>query len=470
MSFLDNIIDIADFMWSNIIGYVLLGVGLYYTIRLGFPQIKYAGEIKKALKKNLKSEDNVSGFGALAAAVGGQVGTGSLVGVASALVAGGPGAIFWMWMTSILGMVITFAETVLGQVYRVKLSDGTYRGGPAYYIKNGLGKKALSLITAFLYILGVGLCIAFMQTNSIAFGFRGVIDFNPIIVGIVVTILAGIITIGGVKRLTKVTSRLVPVMAALYVLVVLLIIITNISKLPSVIDMIFKSAFSAKAAAGGVIGASVMEAFRNGVARGLFSNDAGNGIAGIMHSSADVDHPAEQGFLGMFGTFVTTIIICSLTAFAILLTGVLGNGADGINLVQDAFSAQIGLAGRWVVALAMAFFGFTTLIADLFYGEANIIFIFKEKHKIPLLIYRIIAGVMFIISTQLSLDTVWGLIDVFVGILVFVNVISLLFLFQSVKTVLNDFKAQRKEGKNPVWNRKENELYVDQGEYENFEV
>ena len=211
MFLLDNILNIADFLWSNIIGYVLLGVGLFYTLRLGFPQIKYAKDIKDVLKKNLKSDDNVSGFGALAAAVGGQVGTGSLVGVASALVAGGPGAIFWMWITSILGMVITFAETVLGQVYRVKLSDGTYRGGPAYYIRNGLGKKVLGIITAFLYIIGVGLCIAFMQTNSIAKGFQGVIEFNPIIVGVVVTILAGIITIGGVKRLTKVTGYLVPI-------------------------------------------------------------------------------------------------------------------------------------------------------------------------------------------------------------------------------------------------------------------
>lgn len=470
MFLLDNILDIADFLWSNIIGYVLLGVGLFYTIRLGFPQFRYAKDIKNVLKKNLKSDDNVSGFGALAAAVGGQVGTGSLVGVASALVAGGPGAIFWMWVTSILGMVITFAETVLGQVYRVELSDGTYRGGPAYYIRNGLGKKVLSVITAFLYIIGVGLCIAFMQTNSIANGFEDVIEFNPIIVGIIVTILAGIITIGGVKRLTTVTGYLVPVMAALYILIVLFIIITNISKLPSVIALIFKSAFSAQAAVGGVVGHTVMEAFRNGVARGLFSNDAGNGIAGIMHSSADVDHPAEQGFLGMFGTFVTTCIICSLTAFAILLTGVLGNGSDGINLVQDAFSAQIGLIGRWVVALAMAFFGFTTLIADLFYGESNIIHIFKGKNKIPLWIYRIIAGIMFIVSTKMPLEIVWGLIDVFVGILVFINVITLLFLFKSVKVVIDDYESQKKQGKMPVWDRKNNELYTDQDEYNDFEV
>lgn len=470
MFLLDNILDIADFMWSNIIGYVLLGVGLFYTIRLGFPQLKYAKDIKNVLKKNLKSDDNVSGFGALAAAVGGQVGTGSLVGVASALVAGGPGAIFWMWVTSLLGMVITFAETVLGQVYRVELSDGTYRGGPAYYIRNGLGKKVLSVITAFLYIIGVGLCIAFMQTNSIANGFEDVIDFNPIIVGIIVTILAGIITIGGVKRLTTVTGYLVPVMAAFYIIIVFFIIITNISKLPSVIALIFKSAFSAQAAVGCVVGHTVMEAFRNGVARGLFSNDAGNGIAGIMHSSADVDHPAEQGFLGMFGTFVTTCIICSLTAFAILLTGVLGNGSDGINLVQDAFSAQIGLIGRWVVALAMAFFGFTTLIADLFYGESNIIHIFKGKHKIPLWIYRIIAGIMFIVSTKMSLEIVWGLIDVFVGILVFINVITLMFLFKSVKVVIDDYESQKKQGKTPVWDRKNNELYTDQGEYNDFEV
>lgn len=449
-------IDIANFMWANVIGYVLLGVGLYYSIRLGFPQFRYAKDISHVIKKNLKSDSNVSGFAALATAVGGQVGTGSLVGVATALVAGGPGAIFWMWMTALLGMIITFAETVLGQVYRVKLEDGTYRGGPAYYVRFGLKSKVMSVITAFFYVIGVGLCIAFMQTNSIAQALTGVSNINPLYIGIVITIIAAIVTIGGVKRLTDISSKIVPVMAGLYILAVLFILITNITKVPAMLADIFKGAFGIKQAFAGLGGYTIMQAFRFGVARGLFSNDAGNGIAGIMHASADVKHPAEQGFLGMFGTFVTTIIICTLTAFAIMLTGVLGNGSDGIVLVQDAFQSQLGNIGRWMIFFAMLMFGFTTLIADLFYGETNILLIFKDKNKIPLWIYRIIAFAMFIISTQLELDVVWGIIDVFVGIIVFINVISLFLLFKKVKEVMSDYERQKREGiEDPVWERSE---------------
>ena len=449
-------IDIANFMWANVIGYVLLGVGLYYSIRLGFPQFRYAKDISHVIKKNLKSDSNVSGFAALATAVGGQVGTGSLVGVATALVAGGPGAIFWMWMTALLGMIITFAETVLGQVYRVKLEDGTYRGGPAYYVRFGLKSKIMSVITAFFYVIGVGLCIAFMQTNSIAQALTGVSNINPLYIGIVITIIAAIVTIGGVKRLTDISSKIVPLMAGLYILAVLFILITNITKVPAMLADIFKGAFGIKQAFAGLGGYTIMQAFRYGVARGLFSNDAGNGIAGIMHASADVKHPAEQGFLGMFGTFVTTIIICTLTAFAIMLTGVLGNGSDGIVLVQDAFQSQLGNIGRWMIFFAMLMFGFTTLIADLFYGETNILLIFKDKNKIPLWIYRIIAFAMFIISTQLELDVVWGIIDVFVGIIVFINVISLFLLFKKVKEVMNDYERQKREGiEDPVWERSE---------------
>ena len=246
-------------------------------------------------------------------------------------------------------------------------------------------------------------------------------------------------------------------MAGAYVLVVLIIVILNIKQFPAVLALIFKSAFSAQAAVGGIVGHTVMDAFRHGVARGLFSNDAGNGIAGIMHAAADVKHPAEQGFLGMFGTFVTTIIICSLSAFALLLTGVVGdpaNGNAGITLVQDAFQSLMGTPGRWLVFFAMLMFGFTTLIADLFYGESNIILIFKDKYKIPLWIYRIIAFVMFIVATQMDLEVVWSFIDVFVGLVVIINVVCLFLLFKDVRMVLNDYQKQIDQGiDEPVWHR-----------------
>ena len=453
---MDFILKAADFLWANVIGYVLLAVGLYYSLRLGFPQFRHARLINRVIKKNLKNDDGVSGFAALATAVGGQVGTGSLVGVATAISFGGPGAIFWMWMTALLGMVITFAETVLGQIYRVKLEDGTYRGGPAYYVQFGLKSRFFGIFTAFFYILGVGLCIAFMQSNSISQAFTGVVDLNPIIPGIVVALAAFFITVGGVKRLTEFSSKVVPVMALAYIVVVLIIVFTHLSQFPAVLASIFRSAFKPEAAVGGVVGHTVMDAFRQGVARGLFSNDAGNGIAGIMHASADVKHPAEQGFLGMFGTFVTTIVICSLSAFALLLTGVVGNpdSGAGITLVQDAFQTILGMPGRWLIFFAMLLFGFTTLIADLFYGESNILLIFKDKYKVPLWIYRIIAFIMFLVATQMDLELVWGFIDVFVGIVVVINVTSLLLLFKDVKTVLKDYQNQLDQGiEDPVWKR-----------------
>lgn len=216
-------------------------------------------------------------------------------------------------------MIITFAETFLGQIYRVKLSVGTYRGGPAYYVRFVLKSKAISVINAFFYIIGIGLCIAFMQTNSIAPALTGVSNIDPIYVGFVIAIIAAIVTIGGVKRLTDISSKILPVMAGLYILVVLFILVTNITKVPAMFADIFKVAFGLKQSFAGLGGYTIMQAFRFGVARGLFSNDAGNGIVGIMHASADVDHPAEQGSLGIFGTFVTTIIICIFTAFAMFI-------------------------------------------------------------------------------------------------------------------------------------------------------
>ncbi len=449
------IMNISDFLWGSVIGYVLLGTGLYYTIRLGVPQLKYFKRALGVMKKNMKSNDGeVSGVATLCAAVGSQVGTGSLVGVASALVAGGPGAIFWMWITAIFGMVITFAETVLGQLFREKQADGTYRGGAAYYIEKGLNSRALAVIMALLYVFGIGIFIASLQTNSIASAFSGVVDINPIYPGIVVIAMTGLVIVGGVKRLAEVSSKLVPIMALTYILVILYIIISNISLLPSMFSLILESAFAPKAAAGGVIGHTVMQAFRNGTARGLFSNDAGNGTAGTMHASADVKHPVDQALLAMMGTFITTIIICTCTAFAILLTGVLSTDQVGIHLLQESFAVAMGPVGKWIVFGAMFMFGFTTLLADVFYGETNIMYIFKEKSTMPIWIYRIVTAVVLAISCTVSLTVIWALIDIMVALIVFLNLIALFKLFKYVKFAFNDYVTQLEQGiEDPEWQK-----------------
>lgn len=452
---MELIIKISDYLWGSVIGYLLLGTGLYYSLRLGVPQLKYFKQAIRVMKRSTKGKDGgVSGFGTLCAAVGSQVGTGSLVGVASALVAGGPGAVFWMWVTALFGMVITFAEVVLGQLFREKQEDGTYRGGAAYYIEKGLKSRPLAIVMALLYVFGIGIFIASLQTNSIASAFSGVVDVNPIIPGIVVIALTGLVIVGGVKRLADVSSRIVPFMALAYILVVLFIIIINISALPSVFALIIKSAFAPQAAIGGVVGHTVMQAFRNGTARGLFSNDAGNGTAGTMHASADVKHPVEQALLAMMGTFITTIIICSCTAFAIILTGVLSTDKEGIHLLQESFGVAMGPVGKWIVFGAMFMFGFTTLLADVFYGETNIMYIFKEKSKTPIWIYRIVTAIVLGISCVAPLAMIWGLIDIMVALIVFVNLIALFKLFKYVRYTFNDYVNQLKQGiEEPEWDK-----------------
>lgn len=448
------IYDITDWLWGNVIGYALLGVGLYFTIKLKFPQIKDFFRAIRTMKKSLQGDrGGISGFGALMAALGGQLGTGSLVGVSSALFIGGPGAIFWMWVTALFGMIVSFSEIVLGQAFRVKDQDGNYQGGPAYYIEKGLRNKPLAILISFLYVLGIGIAIASIQTNSIANAFTGVVDVHPIIPGIVVVILAFLVTIGGMKRLTNVSTFIVPFMVIVYFSVVLYIVIINFSYIPTIFGGIFESAFTGKSAVGGVVGWTVAEAFRSGVARGMFSNDAGNGAAAIMHASADVKHPVDQGFLGMIGTFITTIIICTATAMAILMTGSLESGQDGILLLQTAFGSVLGNLGSWIVFFAMFLFGFTTLLADIVYGESNLTYIFKDKKKVPILIFRVVLAAILVLASVVELNVIWAAVDLILGIIVFINVISLMLLFKYVKYIYQHYFRQIEKGNdNPRWN------------------
>ena len=354
--------------------------GAYYTVSLKFPQVRHFKRLLPTVLKGQKTEDGaVSGFSAFCATVGGQVGTGSLVGVASAIAAGGPGAMFWMWFAALLGMSISFGEASLGQIFHLKGQDGNYYGGAPYYMKNGLHSKILAVLYAATTVFSVGFCIAMIQNNSISSAIVEIVDVPKIVPGIIVGLIAALIVMGGVKRITDTASAVVPFMAGAYILSTLIIIVLNIQAVPEMLFSIFKAAFTGQAAAGGAIGYTIQQAFRNGVARGLFSNDAGNGGAVPMHASAVVKHPGDQGLSAMLGTFITTIIICSCTGFAILLTGAIDSGKDGINLVQAAFSSTLGMTGKWIVLVAMVLFGFTTLIADIFYGESSLRFLVKKN-------------------------------------------------------------------------------------------
>lgn len=448
------LVDASNWLWSNVIGYALLAVGAYFAIRLGVPQIRHFRlAFYRLMHSGKGAEGGVSGFGTLMAAMGGQLGTGSLVGVSSALAAGGPGAVFWMWVTALFGMTVSLVETVLGQIFRQKEPNGEYTGGPSYYIERGLHNHVLAVVMAILYVLGIGIAICSLQTNSIANSFTGVINVNPIIPGIIVTALAFIVNIGGTERLTKVSSVIVPFMVIIYFAVVFFIIITNFRMIPAVFSQIFAGAFTGRAVVGGVGGWTVAAAFRQGVARGMFSNDAGNGCAAIMHASADVKHPVDQGMLGMVGTFITTIIVCTLTALAVLMTGALGSGKEGIQLLQVAFDSVLHSFGNWIICIAMVLFGFTTLLADMHYGEANLAFIFKDKAKVPIWIYRIVLTVILVISSVTGLSMIWGSVDFFVGLIVLVNIVAMVLLSKYVKFVYDNYFAQRKSGiVDPVWN------------------
>lgn len=446
----------ADWLWGNVLGYLLLIVGLYFSVRLGFPQIKHFKRAFKNMFSNMKKvEDGTSGFGVMMAALGGQIGTGSLVGVASAILAGGPGAIFWMWMTAVFGMAITYGEAILGQIFREKKQDN-YTGGPAYYIDKGLGLKWISVIMSILYVLGIGFAIASLQTYSIAQVFTGVMDINPTIIGIIVTILAMLVIFGGVSRISMISEKLVPFMGITYILFIIAILFMNIGKIPSVFYSIFKGAFSPISIGGGVIGWTVADAFRQGLARGMFSNDAGNGAIATMHASTKANHPVNQGLLAMIGTFITTIVVCTATALAILSTDVLSSNEDGVLLLQKAFSSNFGSFGAWIIVFATVLFCFTTLVADMSYGEANLSYIFKKKDKLPKIIYRVVLSIFLVVACTKKLDLIWAIIDVSVGFIVVINVVSMILLFRYIKYVSDDYFEQDKIGKDILWDYDKN--------------
>jgi len=444
---------IDNFLWSYPVAGLLLLAGLYYTIRLGFPQIRHFKRLFPTVLKGQKTKDgSVSGFSAFCATVGGQVGTGSLVGVASALAAGGPGAMFWMWVTALLGMAISFGEATLGQAFHLKGEDGNYYGGAPYYMKYGLHKNGLATLYALTMVFAAGFCIAMIQNNSISSAVVEVVPVPRIVPGLIVGAVAALIVMGGVKRITDTASVIVPFMAGAYILITIAIVALRIREVPAMLADIFASAFSGKAAAGGAVGYTVQQAFRNGVARGLFSNDAGNGGAAAMHASAVVRHPGDQGLAAMLGTFITTILICSCTGFSILLTGVIGTGRAGINLVQAAFASTLGNIGNWIVLLAMILFGFTTLIADIFYGEASIRYLFKRNTDRVVVVYKILALVVVVMGSVLSLPLLWTFVDLCGAFLVFFNLIPLIGLFDCVKYIMKDYDKQLAvEEKEPEW-------------------
>ena len=364
----------TTFLWDNMIAYMLIAVGILYTIRLGLPQILRLPSIFKEafgdlFKKGEKKEGEVSSFQALATAVASQVGTGNIGGVASAIMMGGPGAVFWMWISGLLGMSTIFAEAVLAQVYREERNGEQY-GGPAYYLSNGLKNKKIGKILATLFsifiIIALGLVGNMVQSNSISLSLSNGFGIAPIITGIALAVIVGLIVLGGVQRISKIAETIVPVMAVIYILAGIVVVIKFHAQFIPVIKAIFTAAFSSKAVLGGMVGISVKTAMRLGLQRGLFSNEAGMGSTPHAHAVANVPHPVNQGFVAMAGVIIGTFFICTLTAFIILVTGAhiesANLGLETVEVTQLGFKIAFGHAGTIFLAIALAFFAFTTII------------------------------------------------------------------------------------------------------------
>ncbi|MGE7838798.1 alanine/glycine:cation symporter family protein [Viridibacillus arvi] len=444
MEWISNIVDETNnVLWTYILIVLLLGAGLYFTIGTKFVQFRMFGEMFRLIMEKKEKDEGVSAFQAFTISTASRVGTGNITGVALAIGVGGPGAIFWMWIIAIIGMATAFIESTLAQVYKVR--DGnSFRGGPAYYMEKALGQRKLAIVFSILLTLSFGFIFNAVQSNTIATSVGEAFNIQPYIIGIVLVVLTAMIIFGGVHRIVKVTQVIVPVMAIFYLLIALYVVVTNLSEIPSVFSLILSEAFGLKEAAGGAIGAAIMQ----GVRRGLFSNEAGMGSVPNAAATASTSHPAKQGLVQSLGVFFDTIVICSATAFIIILAGLYSTGPDdGIVLTQNSFAVHVGSWAPYFIAIAIIFFAFSSIVGNYYYGETNIEFM--NAHKGWLTGYRLVVLGMVMFGSVAHVSLVWNLADLFMGLMAMLNIIIIILLGKVAFRVLDDFTKQRKQGKNP---------------------
>lgn len=437
-SFFNSLINIpSDFIWKYLF-YILIGLGLFFTIRFGFIQFRYFIEMFRIVGEKPEGNKGVSSMQAFFISAASRVGTGNLTGVALAIATGGPGAVFWMWVVAAVGMASSFVESTLAQLYKVR--DGEdFRGGPAYYIQKGLGARWLGIVFAILITVSFGLIFNAVQTNTIAGALDGAFHVNKIVVAIVLAVLTAFIIFGGLKRVVAVSQLIVPVMAGIYILIALFVVITNITAFPGVIATIVKNALGFEQVVGGGIGGIIVI----GAQRGLFSNEAGMGSAPNAAATAHVSHPAKQGFIQTLGVFFDTFIICTSTAFIILLYSVTPKG-DGIQVTQAALNHHIGGWAPTFIAVAMFLFAFSSVVGNYYYGETNIEFI--KTSKTWLNIYRIAVIAMVVYGSLSGFQIVWDMADLFMGIMALINLIVITLLSNVAYKVYKDYAKQRKQG------------------------
>ena len=423
----------SDILWNSLLLFLLVGTGVFFTIRLRGVQLRRFGEGFHrvfggfTLRGKKADDQGMSSFQALATAIAAQVGTGNITGCATALVSGGPGALFWVWVSAFFGMATIYAEAVLAQRYRTTV-NGKVTGGPAYYIRaafKGTFGKVLAGVFSVLIILALGFMGNMVQSNSIGDAFHNAFGISHLAVGIVVAVIAAFIFLGGVQRIAAVTEKIVPIMAAFYIVGCVVILVMNYKALPNAFAQIFVLAFNPQAMAGGVAGVTVQQAMRFGVARGLFSNEAGMGSTPHAHALAKVNHPREQGAVAILGVFIDTFVVLTLTGLVLITSGLIPEGLTGTALTQAAFSQAFGGFGPVFIAICMFFFAFSTIIGWYFFGQSNFKALFGEK---ALPVYSAIVVVFILVGSTLKVDLVWAMADFFNGLMAVPNLLALLAL------------------------------------------
>ena len=453
MEILNNWISgINDLLWSYVLIIMLLGCAFWFTFKTRFVQFRMFREMIRVLgdsaNKAHEGEKHISSFQAFAVSLASRVGTGNLAGVATAIAVGGPGAVFWMWIIALLGSASAFVESTLAQLYKRKGKD-SFIGGPAYYMRYGLGLNWMGALFAILISVTFGFAFNSVQSNTICEAMQGSFGFDPKIVGAILTVLTLVIIFGGIQRIAKVSSVLVPMMALGYVALALGIVLFNITELPTVIKLIVSSAFGWEQAVGGTVGAALMQ----GIKRGLFSNEAGMGSAPNVAATASVTHPVKQGLIQTLGVFTDTLLICTCTAFIILFSGApLDGSVNGVQLTQHALTLEVGKAGGIFVAVAIFLFAFSSIIGNYYYGEAKIRFITPKKSV--LYIYRLLVGGMVMFGALASLELTWSLADITMAFMTICNLVAISLLSKQAFLLLHDYIAQKRSGiKSPVFDK-----------------
>lgn len=445
--------SLNDWLWGNILVAALVCCGLWFTWRTRFVQFRMIGEMIRLLGDSAvpseKGKRHISSFEAFAVSVATRVGTGNMAGVATAITIGGPGAVFWMWVMALMGSATAFVESTLGQLFKQHHED-SFIGGPAYYIQRGLHCRWMSVLFAVLITITFGLSYNSIQSNTICGALEKSFGWSPLWVGIVLSVIGLMIVFGGIKRIARVSSILVPVMAIGYFLLAVFIIIMNLHLVPHVLKTIVTSAFGLEQVAGGGLGATMM----TGIKRGLFSNEAGEGSAPNVAATASVSHPVKQGLIQALGVFTDTLMVCSCTAFIILICGLhQTTDLNGIVLTQASVEAVIGSFGSVFIAIAILLFAFSSIIGNYYYGEANIRFLTNSKMTIT--VYRIFsAGVVVMFGALATLELVWSLGDFFMALLTACNLVAIVALGRYVFRLLDDYRQQKRQGiKNPTFHR-----------------